>query len=374
MRDVLVVGGGLAGLSAAITLGARGVRTTVVERGDGTTGASIVFQYRPVYALAELGILDQVIERGSPITDDRSTPIYNAKGEREALPSATVDNEWSQPVVAVSIYRPVLSKIMIDAARERGAELLFGHSFRSLRQRGSQVDVELTTGETRSFDLVIAADGINSGLRQRFFPEAGDPIYTGTMSFRAMFHDAPAHWHSGLHRVNGGVVRTTMLPGRLFYLALPNHMERRHVDQDEAHQIMREVLSAYGDSKLFAEVSERLTDDVHAIVAPFEWILVPPPWHRGRVVLVGDAAHATAPTIGSAGGMAVEDAVVLGEELAKDDDVDAALIAYAARRWERVKLVVDTSVELMRGHQQQRGDQQWAAMRASAFQQLVEAY
>ncbi len=58
-----------------------------------------------------------------------------------------------------------------------------------------------------------------------------------------------------------------------------------------------------------------LDEDVTVIVAPYEWIFVEPPWHRGRVVLVGDAAHATAPTIGSAGGMAVEDAVVSGQEL-----------------------------------------------------------
>jgi ferredoxin len=61
---------------------------------------------------------------------------------------------------------------------------------------------------------------------------------------------------------------------------------------------------------MFAEISERLTPDQIIIVAPYEWIFVRPPWHRGRIALIGDAAHATAPTIGSAGGMAVEDAVV----------------------------------------------------------------
>ena len=110
------------------------------------------------------------------------------------------------------------------------------------------------------------------------------------------------------------------------------------------------------------------------LVAPFESILVRPPWHRGRVVLVGDAAHATAPTIGSAGGMAVEDAVVLAEELSRLDDYEPALAAYTDRRWERAKLVVQTSVAVMRGEQEHRSDHEWATARAAAFQKLAEAY
>lgn len=375
VRDVLIVGGGIAGLSAAIALGGRGARVTVLEREKEASGAAIAFQYRPVYALQELGILDEVIRRGSAIAarGARSTPVYNAAGRQQTVPTAVLDDDWTVPV-HVSIYRPVLSAIMQNAAREHAAELLIGHTYRSLEQRDHDVEVELTTGERRRFDLVIAADGIYSGLRERFFSEAGQPTYTGSMSFRAMFTDAPADWHSGLHVVDGGVVRTTKLPGHLFYLAVPNHMERRYVEQEEARQIMRNALLGYQGSKLFEGVRERLTDDIHVIVAPFEWILVPPPWHRGRVVLAGDAAHATAPTIGSAGGMAVEDAVVLAQELSRADDVEAALTAYTDRRQERAKFVVETSVAVMRGEQEHRPDHEWAAMRASAFQRLAEPY
>lgn len=375
VRNALVVGGGIAGLSAAIALGKRGVRVTVVEREKSASGASIVFQYRPIFALQELGILDQIIEHGSPIAPggSRSTPVYDGNGRERSVPTATLDDDWTLPV-AVSIYRPQLASIMQDAARRCGAELLIGPSYRSVAQLDGGVEVELTTGERRRFGLVIAADGIYSGLRERYFADVDGPTYTGSMSFRAMFTDAPEGWHSGLHRVDGGVVRTTMLPGRLFYLAMPSHMGRRHVEQDEARQIMRRVLNSYRGSQLFEEIRERLTDDVRVIVAPFEWILVPAPWHRGRVVLIGDAAHATAPTIGSAGGMAVEDAVVLAQELSRTDDVQAALHAYTDRRQERAKLVVETSVAVMRGEQEHRPDEEWAAMRASAFQKLAEAY
>jgi 2-polyprenyl-6-methoxyphenol hydroxylase-like FAD-dependent oxidoreductase len=375
VRHALVVGGGIAGLSAAIALGRSDVRVTVVERENRATGAAIAFQYRPIYALQELGILDQVIERGSAITaaGSRATPVYDRDGQQRAVPTATVDDGWTVPV-HVSIYRPQLSSIMQDAARQYGVELLIGHSCRSIEQHDEGVEAELTTGKRCRFDLVVAADGIYSGLRERFFAEVDGPTYTGSMSFRAMFTDAPEDWHSGLHVVDGGVVRTTMLPGRLFYLAVPSHMKRRHVGQDEAREIMRNALGSYQGSRLLTEVSKRLTEDIRVIVAPFEWTLVPPPWHRGRIVLVGDAAHATAPTIGSGGGMAVEDAVVLAQELAHTDDVETALTGYSDRRKDRAKLVVETSVAVMRGEQEHRPDEEWAAMRASAFQKLAEAY
>jgi 2-polyprenyl-6-methoxyphenol hydroxylase-like FAD-dependent oxidoreductase len=376
VNDVVIVGGGIAGLAAAIALGRRGVRTTVVERDGRTTGASIGFQYRPLYALRELDLMDRVMERGTPrflSEDQRSTPVFGQDGARESVPYAQLDDDWEAPL-GIAIYRPVLAEIMRDAAREAGAELLIGHSCRSIQQQGDGVTVEVTTGTSRRFDLLVGADGINSDVRANFFPEAGGPIYTGSMSFRAILSNAPANWRAGLHVVDGGVVRTNQLPGNLFYVALPSHMARRHVGQDEARSIMRETLARYAANPVMAEVRDAITEDVEVIVGPFEWILVPPPWFKDRVVLVGDAAHATAPTIGSGGGMALEDGVVLAQELTRTDQLKSALTAYSERRQERTKLVVETSVELMRGEQSGRPRSEWAEIRAMTFQKLAEAY
>lgn len=376
VRDALIVGGGIAGLSSAIALGRRGVRTTVLEQTGGAVGASILFSHRAVYALEALGVLDAILEVGRQIAPgERSwwTYVYNAMGERLPVPEPVLAGDWSLPST-VFIYRPLLAEILSRAAAEEDAEVLIGHTYRSVEPTEDGVTVELTTGERRRFDLVIAADGINSGLRAQFFPDAGGPVYTGSMSFRMMFRDAPEHWLSGLHVAKGGTCASTMLPGRHFYLAVPNHMERRRVEQDEAREIVQTVLRDYEPSRMFAEASELLTEDVNVIVAPYEWIFVEPPWHRGRVVLVGDAAHATAPTIGSAGGMAVEDAVVLAQELSGTGDLDAALTNYAARRQGRARLVVETSATLMRTHQERRPPEEEAGMRLAALQKLAEPY
>ena len=374
--EVLIVGAGIAGLSCAIALGRRGVKTTVVDHGGGAVGASILFSHRAVYALEELGVLDRILAAGRQIrASERSwwTYVFNAMGERLPVPEPVLDEDWSLPST-VFIYRPLLAEILTRTAVEHGSETLLGHTYKRVEPDADGVWVELTTGERRHFDLVIAADGINSGLRGEFFPEAGGPVYTGSMSFRMMFRDAPEDWLSGLHVANGGTVASTMLPGRHFYLAVPNHMERRRVDQEEARTIVRRVLRDYEPSKMFAQASQMLGEDVNVIVAPYEWIFVEPPWHRGRIVLVGDAAHATAPTIGSAGGMAVEDAVVLAHELGATADLERALTNYAARREGRARLVVDASATLMRTHQERRPPQEEAGMRMAALQKLAEPY
>ncbi len=376
VNDVLIVGAGIAGLSTAIALGRRGIRTTVVDHAGAAVGASILVTHRAVYALEELGVLDAILEVGRQIRPPEPswwTYVYNAQGERLPVPEPVLEDGWALPST-VFIYRPLLSEILARTAVEFGAEVLIGETYRTVEQHANSVDVELTTGERRRFDLLVAADGINSGLRARFFPELEGPVYTGSMSFRMMFPDAPEDWLSGLHVAKGGTCASTMLPGRHFYLAVPNHMERRRVEQAEAREIVRTVLRDYEPSKMFAEASALLDEDINVIVAPYEWIFVEPPWHRGRVVLVGDAAHATAPTIGSAGGMAVEDAVVLGQELDAGHDLEIALGNYAARREARTQLVVETSATLMRTHQERRPPQEEAGLRLSALQKLAEPY
>jgi 2-polyprenyl-6-methoxyphenol hydroxylase-like FAD-dependent oxidoreductase len=374
---VLVVGGGVAGLSTAISLSARGHQVTVVDRAEGAIGASIIVGHGAVYALEALGVLDRVLEVAKQIKADEPswwTLVHNATGERMPVPAPRLPTTGLPSMVF--LYRPLLSDILVAAARRHGAEVHFNHTFTSLEQSEDGVTAELTTGERDTFDLVVGADGINSSVRERFFPEAGEPQYIGTMSLRSMIWDAPPHWLSGLHFVPGepGSV-TTLLPGGLFYLAVGARMDRRRIEPDEARALVRAALAKYEGSVMFAEVSERIDDSVQPIVAPFEWIWVPQPWHRGRVVLVGDAVHATTPNIGAAGGMAIEDGVVLADELERAGELEAGLRAYEGRRLERTKLVVDASVEVMNLQRRvPREPMQEAAVRGAAIEKLAEPY
>jgi 2-polyprenyl-6-methoxyphenol hydroxylase-like FAD-dependent oxidoreductase len=107
---------------------------------------------------------------------------------------------------------------------------------------------------------------------------------------------------------------------------------------------------------------------------PLEWMLLPRPWHRGRIVLIGDAAHATTPHMASGAGLAAEDGLVLGEEIARTDDVGQALDAFGERRFERARLVVENSVRV--GEIEMAGGNQMDAARmlGDTMQKLHQPY
>jgi 2-polyprenyl-6-methoxyphenol hydroxylase-like FAD-dependent oxidoreductase len=95
-----------------------------------------------------------------------------------------------------------------------------------------------------------------------------------------------------------------------------------------------------------AAVLERLDDAVEIDQRSISHLLVPPPWHRGRALLIGDAAHTTTPHLAFGVGMAIEDAVVLAELAAELDDVEALAEAFTARRFERCRFVVESSAQI----------------------------
>ncbi|MBS0284513.1 MAG: FAD-dependent monooxygenase, partial [Proteobacteria bacterium] len=101
-----------------------------------------------------------------------------------------------------------------------------------------------------------------------------------------------------------------------------------------------------GQPPRIAALAEQISDDDAVVYKPLEWLLIEGDWHKGRIVLIGDAVHATTPHLGQGAGMAIEDGIVLAEELVRHDTPEAAFVAYRARRFERCKYIVDASKAL----------------------------
>jgi 2-polyprenyl-6-methoxyphenol hydroxylase-like FAD-dependent oxidoreductase len=117
-----------------------------------------------------------------------------------------------------------------------------------------------------------------------------------------------------------------------------------------------------------------LGEDSQIVYRPLEWLLLPDPWYLGRVVLIGDAAHATTPHMASGAGLAVEDGLALAEELAQTDEVATALRRFMERRFARAKLVVETSVRVGEMEIAGAGRAEQAAMLAAATKALAQPY
>jgi 2-polyprenyl-6-methoxyphenol hydroxylase-like FAD-dependent oxidoreductase len=113
------------------------------------------------------------------------------------------------------------------------------------------------------------------------------------------------------------------------------------MEASQLHTIMKDRMKGFGG--LIGELKSEINDPAKVVYKPMEVVLVPPPWYSGRVVLLGDAAHATTPHLGQGAGMAIEDAVVLSEELTSVGSVEQQLERYMQRRYERCKFIVESS-------------------------------
>ncbi|NIJ06702.1 2-polyprenyl-6-methoxyphenol hydroxylase-like FAD-dependent oxidoreductase [Sphingomonas vulcanisoli] len=372
VQKVLVVGAGLAGLSAAIALAQRGVQVTIATLDPRAEGTSITITNRAVDAVEALGVLDACLAEGLTPADGKSifSAVWDGAGNPVPVPTSPIPPTRLPAYIA--IYRPDLSRILTDAAEAAGVTIRAGVSFTALEDKGSHVDVAFTDGARDRFDLVVGADGAHSAVRRVIHPGIA-PIYTGWMSFRLVLEDGP-DGPAGFYTLpaGSGMLATVRLPGNRLYLAAGKQMENRRIDQAEAVALLDTVLAPYS-APLIRAISNRLQDQPKVFARPFDYVLVPSPWHRGRVTVIGDAAHATTPNLASGGSIALEDGVVLAEELEKADSVAGALDAFMARRYARCAMVVETSLAMMR--RADDGDPAGnAALRAQAMAELVKPY
>jgi 2-polyprenyl-6-methoxyphenol hydroxylase-like FAD-dependent oxidoreductase len=346
VRNVLVAGAGLAGTATAIGLAAAGVAVDLIDIKPEVTvaGSGITMQGNGLRELRRLGVWDAVLAAGYP---------FNSLGLRAPDPAGTLlaeipDARTGGPDLpaTVGLPRPALARIMADRAVATGAKLRLGTCVSSLTQDDGGVDVVFTDGSAGRYDLVVGADGIRSAAR-RMIGVTDQPRITGMGIFRA-FGPRPA-----------SVTRTDLYYGGPAYIAgycptgadtlyayiVEDARDRSALTPAELLAAMRALAEAYHGP--WDDILPTLTDPGTVSYTLFESLVVPAPWNRGRVVLIGDAAHACPPTLAQGGAQALEDAAVLTELLLAHDAVyDALWAAFTARRFERAKTVVEASCQL----------------------------
>jgi 2-polyprenyl-6-methoxyphenol hydroxylase-like FAD-dependent oxidoreductase len=341
---ILIIGGGIGGLTAAIALRQRGFDVDLLEKNPPMTvyGVGIIQQANVIRAFGQLGILDEYVTAGFGFDH---VYVYVGSGDLVAkVPAPRLVDGYS---ANLGISRRSLHQVLTNTAMRLGAHLQFGLTATRLENTDDHVVAHFEKQPPRTYDLVIAADGINSSTREAVFPEAPKPEYTGQAVWRYNF--ARPKEIDGICTYMGptGVGLVPLSQDEMYMFVTTAEPDDRRPPREGLAASMRARLE--GSSPAIRALASQITDDDAVVYRPLEWLLLRGPWHRGRIVFLGDAVHATTPHLGQGAGMAIEDALVLADELAMAETVEAACKAYQARRFERCEYIVEKSKAICYG-------------------------
>jgi FAD-dependent urate hydroxylase len=338
LGTILVVGGGIAGLTTAAALHRHGFTTELVERQQAwqALGAGFLVQPNGMRMLRALGLAVGVENAGAVV---RRWQFCNEHGD--VLSEIDLETLWGDAGPCLGIERPKLQRELLPGVANVRCRL--GTSVISLEQDERRVSVGFCDGSTGDYDLIVGADGIRSTVRALTLT-AAVPSDLGAMNWRSIAPIRPSGLSALQIHLGEGCVfgLVPMGAGRTYAFAYV--IEQRFHDPLEGRLArLRNRFATFGGR--VQEYLASLERDDQVICSAMEWMECEK-WHLGRVVLVGDAAHASSPMMGQGGCMAMEDACTLAEELRVSATVEDALASYVSRRKPRVEWVQHQSMTL----------------------------
>lgn len=347
VERILVVGGGIGGLAAGTALSQRGFDVRIAERRPAfvSKGVGLGQPANALRALRAIGVLDDVLDAGFEfnhfkIFDDQRTLI--------------VDHRFRMggdgiPAVA-ALPRQDLHQILLRAAEAAGCSVGLGIEPVGVESRPDTVEIEFSDGSVETFDLLVGFDGLTSWTRRQLYGDRFDPAYCGSAAWRLIAPRPPEvicmEFYQGLgHKTGAMPLNENQI--YLFHIR-PEPGNPRH-DPGRLHLLLRERLEGYGG--VAAAIREQLSAETEITYSPLEPLFVEAPWYRGRIALGGDAAHTYPPHMTQGAAMALEDGLVLAEELCRDDPLEEQLAGYTSRRRDRCRFVFEFANRMLRDEQ-----------------------
>jgi 2-polyprenyl-6-methoxyphenol hydroxylase-like FAD-dependent oxidoreductase len=340
-RRIVIVGGGIAGSALAIALARRGIKATLIERESRWAPASSgIFIYsNGLAALDRLGVLDDICESGW-VSPDGGNLYLTAGGE--PITRTVYPGIGARIPAIVGIRRLELHRVLAACVERLGVEIRLGVTPVAIEDHPDKpVSVRLSDGSTIACDAVIGADGIRSQVRTHLFGPI-EPVYTGLGVWRST-HAKPASIDTKIMMMGTGTRLGIMPTGReeLYMFGTTAEPGKPFYPREDWAKLMRAKFAAFKGpaASLLAEI----VAPEQVFYTAIEEVHLPLPWSKGRVALIGDAAHSSSPFMGQGGAMALEDAVVMAEMLAESGDLPDIFNSFSTRRFARCKFVQDAS-------------------------------
>ncbi|MDK2766203.1 MAG: FAD-dependent monooxygenase [Sphingomonas sp.] len=346
MQKILVVGAGIGGLCTAIALARIGVEVDVIEikPDNSVPGVGWGLRTNGLRALREIGLLESTLALGFP-----TPPLsYYDRNGRHVV-DIPYGRQFDGMPNNVQLPRLGFLEMASAHAREVGCTIKMATTAVDIEPDADGVTVELSDGSSGRYDLVIGFDGINSSIRRYLFGEKHVPTPSGGVAWRAPVRAPDTLKGAMFCHGFGGKVGFVPLAGGMMYVIVTHYEEGRprHDPAAFPELMYQRARAMMGDSVFMAEEIASLRTATNVAYTPLDTVMVPYPWHRGRVMIMGDAAHAMTPYLGSGAAMAIEDGVVFAQLLQSDDTLYDVQTKFMARRYPRVKTVWDTSLQMM---------------------------
>lgn len=346
LQKILIVGAGIGGLCTAIALARIGVEVDVIEikPDNSVPGVGWGLRTNGLRALREIGLLESTLGLGFP-----TPPLsYYDRNGRHVV-DIPYGRQFDGMPNNVQLPRLGFLEMASAHAREVGCTIKMATTAVDIEPDADGVTVELSDGSSGRYDLVIGFDGINSSIRRYLFGEKYVPTPSGGVAWRAPVRAPDTLKGAMFCHGFGGKVGFVPLTGGMMYVIV-THFEQGRPRHDPAafpELMYQRARAMMGDSVFMADEIASLRTATNVAYTPLDTVMVPYPWHRGRVMIMGDAAHAMTPYLGSGAAMAIEDGAVFAQLLQSDDTLYDVQTKFMARRYPRVKTVWDTSLQMM---------------------------
>ena len=349
-KKALIIGGGIAGPVVAMFFRRAGIEPEIYEAQaapDDFAGLFLTVASNGMGVLKSLGLETRVAAEGIPTS---RLVMWNSSGKR--LGEVPIGAAPGQNVASVTVKRGTLHCILREGAVCQGIKFEFGKQLNDITVTGEQqVVARFADGTTAIGDLLVGCDGLHSHTRRLIDEHAPEPTYTGLVggggfAQTLMLQPTPDTMHMiyGKQAFFGYVVNPS---GEIYWFenhAYPGEPRRSELEAISRAAWQQKLLSLHtGDQPFIQEIIRASGDDIG--MYPIYDIPALPTWHKGPVVLAGDAAHATSPNAGQGASLALEDAMVLAKCVRDMPELGDAFTMYEQLRRERVEKIVQFSRE-----------------------------